>query len=147
MLIGNLCNFSIICNHSGVFQLKILFRNYLIYQKKMVLRFSKNVYCLRHFLQSSLNNIASTFFIVNWHIYFFVYYVRFSHLRICFLEIYFSAFIKDVWFALINLRDSRAIEFKTVRYVSWNLSKLLPCLDRLLLFSFEINCSQKNLLL
>ena len=123
----------------SLFQLEIIFLNYLVCQK-----FSKNFYCLQHFLHSILNNIASTFLLVNWHMYFFVYHVRFFQLKICFSEIFFSALIKGVWFVRINLCENGAIEFKTVAYVSRNLSKLLSCLNRLLFFSFARNFSWKN---
>ena len=38
--------------------------------------------CLWYLLHSTLNNIVSLFSLVNWHMYFFVYYMRFCHLRI-----------------------------------------------------------------
>ena len=49
-------------------------------------------------------------------------------------------FIKGVLFARINFPFIGAIEFETVRQVSWNLLKLLSCLNILKWFSFVRNC-------
>lgn len=70
--------------------------------------------------------------------HFFVHYMRFCHLR---LWSDHDVLLKGVWPTHTNLRFRRAMEFKAVRYVSWNLSKLLACLDRLLLFS----CSSRRI--
>ena len=43
------------------FSIKDVFRNYLTYQVKMFLSFSKIFYCLQYFLHSNLNNMVTLF--------------------------------------------------------------------------------------
>ena len=49
-----------------------------------------------------------------------------------------SLLIKGVWFARKNLHPSGSIEFKTVRYVSSILFKLLSCLDVSMIYFFKV---------
>ena len=129
----------------------LFFWNYDL-PEKVFLPFSKIFYYQQYFLLTSLffSKVAHAFLCL---LYKFLslkdlfsrnLFLSFDLIRIA---CWSSQFIKAIWFAHRNLRFSGAIEYKTVRHVSWNLFKLLSCLDIISWFIFVRSCSQKILLL